>query len=125
MNGNNSNTFLAIGLSVLVLVLWQVFYIAPIVEEERKQAEIIAQREAVQSGQAEPSENEAIPQSDTATTQAPANIRLKIQKIPRSLPFFHRATVPTHILRNSAICDLQQRVKYQAQIQYGIVVQIP
>lgn len=73
MNGNNSNTFLAIGLSVLVLVLWQVFYIGPIVEEERKQAEIIAQREAVQSGQASPSDNAAIPQNDTTTEQAPAS----------------------------------------------------
>lgn len=73
MNGNNSNTFLAIGLSVLVLVLWQVFYIGPIVEEERKQAEIVAQREAVQSGQVKPADNAAIPQSDTATTTAPAN----------------------------------------------------
>lgn len=66
MNGNNGNTFLAIGLSVLVLVLWQIFYIEPIVEVERKQAEITAQREAIQSGEINPSDNAAIPQSDEA-----------------------------------------------------------
>ena len=66
MNGNNGNTFLAIGLSVLVLVLWQIFYIEPIVEIERKQAEITAQREAIQSGEINPSDNAAIPQSDEA-----------------------------------------------------------
>ena len=72
MENNNSNTFLAIGLSVLVLVLWQVFYISPIVEEERKQAEVQAQREAIQSGQVKPADNAAIPQGDTATSNTPS-----------------------------------------------------
>lgn len=72
MDGKNSNTFLAIGLSVLVLVLWQVFYIGPIVDEERKQAEIITQREAIESGEVKPADNAAIPQSDVAGSSAPA-----------------------------------------------------
>lgn len=68
MNNTNGNTFLAIGLSILVLVLWQVFYINPIVEEERRQQELIAQREAVQSGEVKPADNSAIPQAGTAQT---------------------------------------------------------
>lgn len=68
MNNTNGNTFLAIGLSILVLVLWQVFYINPIVEEERRQQELIAQREAVQSGEVKPADNTAIPQAGTAQT---------------------------------------------------------
>lgn len=72
MENNNSNTFLAIGLSVLVLVLWQVFYISPIVEEERQQAEVQAQREAIQSGQVKPADNAAIPQGDAATSTTPS-----------------------------------------------------
>lgn len=68
MNNTNGNTFLAIGLSILVLVLWQVFYINPIVEEERRQQELIAQREAVQSGEVKPADNAAIPQAGTAQT---------------------------------------------------------
>jgi len=80
MNGNNGNTFLAIGLSVLVLVLWQVFYIGPIVEEERKQAEIIAQREALQSGEVQPVDNSAIPQNDNQVTTAPeGNVQTQAQ----------------------------------------------
>ena len=72
MDGKNSNTFLAIALSILVLVLWQLFYIGPIVEEERRIAEIEAQRQAVESGEIKPSDNAAIPQSDLQTSQAPA-----------------------------------------------------
>jgi len=46
MDGNKSNTFLAIALSILILVLWQVFYITPRVEAERRAAEIEAARES-------------------------------------------------------------------------------
>lgn len=114
MNGNNSNTFLAIGLSVLVLVLWQVFYIAPIVEEERKQAEIIAQREAVQSGQAEPSENEAIPQSDTATTQAPATSVESEAQEEKRLTIETDLLIGSLNLRGARIDDLRLK-KYKVE----------
>lgn len=43
---NNKNTMLAIALSVLVLIGWQFFYVAPKLEAERKAAEIEATRQA-------------------------------------------------------------------------------
>ena len=46
MNSNHSNTFLAIALSIMVLVAWQFFYVSPKLEEERKIAELQAEREA-------------------------------------------------------------------------------
>ena len=114
MNGNNSNTFLAIGLSVLVLVLWQVFYIAPIVEEERKQAEIIAQREAVQSGQAEPSDNAAIPQSDTTTAQAPASNTENETQEEKRLTIDTDLLIGSLNLRGARIDDLRLK-KYKVE----------
>jgi len=99
MNGNNGNTFLAIGLSVLVLVLWQVFYIGPIVEEERKQAEIIAQREALQSGEVQPVDNSAIPQNDNQVTAAPAGNQ-QAQTEPEEVEE-RRLTIDTELLIGS------------------------
>ena len=114
MNGNNSNTFLAIGLSVLVLVLWQVFYIGPIVEEERKQAEIIAQREAVQSGQASPSDNAAIPQSDTTTAQAPASNNESEAEEEKRLTIDTELLIGSLNLRGARIDDLRLK-KYKVE----------
>ncbi|MCP4070396.1 MAG: membrane protein insertase YidC [Hyphomicrobiales bacterium] len=45
---NNNNTFLAIGLSILVIIAWQYFYVAPRVESEQRAAQIEAQRLAEQ-----------------------------------------------------------------------------
>ena len=42
---NNNNTFLAIGLSILVIVAWQYFYVGPRVESQQRAAEIEAQRQ--------------------------------------------------------------------------------
>lgn len=114
MNGNNSNTFLAIGLSVLVLVLWQVFYIGPIVEEERKQAEIIAQREAVQSGQAEPSDNSAIPQGDTTTAQAVPSNSVSETEEEKRLTIDTDLLIGSLNLRGARIDDLRLK-KYKVQ----------
>ena len=41
---NNRNLFITIALSVLILTLWQVFYMNPRIEAERKAAEIEAAR---------------------------------------------------------------------------------
>ena len=41
---NNRNLFITIALSVLILTLWQVFYMNPRIEAERKAAEIAAER---------------------------------------------------------------------------------
>ena len=39
---NNRNLFITIALSVLILTLWQVFYMNPRIEAERKAAELEA-----------------------------------------------------------------------------------
>ena len=45
---NNKNTYLAIGLSILVIVAWQYFYVAPRVESQKRAAQIEAQRQVEQ-----------------------------------------------------------------------------
>ncbi len=115
MNGNNSNTFLAIGLSVLVLVLWQVFYIGPIVEEERKQAEIVSQREAIKSGEVKPEDNAAIPQSDTATSTAPeANATAAPVEEEKRLTIDTDLLIGSLNLRGARIDDLRLK-KYKVE----------
>ena len=119
MNGNNSNTFLAIGLSVLVLVLWQVFYIGPIVEEERKQAEIVAQREAVKAGEVKPADNAAIPQSDVETSQAPAsNTEATTQEAEKRLDIETDLLIGSLNLRGARIDDLRLK-KYRVENEEG------
>ena len=114
MNGNNSNTFLAIGLSVLVLVLWQVFYISPIVEEERRQAEIVAQREAVEAGEVKPADNAAIPQSDVASPEAPANNTEAEQEEEKRLAIDTDLLIGSLNLRGARIDDLRLK-KYRVE----------
>jgi YidC/Oxa1 family membrane protein insertase len=119
MNGNNSNTFLAIGLSVLVLVLWQVFYIGPIVEEERKQAEIISQREAIESGEVKPADNAAIPQSDVATSAAPAtNTETAPAEEEKRLAIDTDLLIGSLNLRGARIDDLRLK-KYKVENTEG------
>ncbi len=43
---NNRNFFITIALSVLILTLWQVFYMNPRVETQRETARIEAERQA-------------------------------------------------------------------------------
>ncbi len=64
MDSNNRNTILAVALSIVVLIAWQVLYVTPKLEQERQTAEVEAQREAVESGQAQPQGSAAIPQAD-------------------------------------------------------------
>src|SRR5690606_6490426 len=48
---NQRNLFITIALSVLVLTLWQVFYMNPRIEQQRETARIEAERAARQSAQ--------------------------------------------------------------------------
>ncbi|TIX88369.1 MAG: hypothetical protein E5V17_06545, partial [Mesorhizobium sp.] len=50
---NNRNFFITIALSVLILTLWQVFYMNPRVEQQREAARIEEQRQAEQKKAAE------------------------------------------------------------------------
>ncbi len=65
---------LAIALSVLVLIGWQFFYVAPKLEAERKAAEIEAQRQAQTTQQQTPSTGETAAQggNDLPSAQSPA-----------------------------------------------------
>jgi YidC/Oxa1 family membrane protein insertase len=65
---NNRNFFITIILSVLILTLWQVFYMNPRIERERQQAEIEAAR--VEEKQPTPADP-AVP-ADPAAPGAPA-----------------------------------------------------
>lgn len=49
MDGNNKNTFLAIALSILVILGWQFLYVNPKLEAERQAAEMEAARQAEQT----------------------------------------------------------------------------
>jgi len=46
---NNKNTYLAIGLSILVIVAWQYFYVTPRMEAQKRAAQIEAQRQLEQN----------------------------------------------------------------------------
>ncbi|MEM9331293.1 MAG: membrane protein insertase YidC [Pseudomonadota bacterium] len=89
MESNNRNTLLAVALSILVLILWQVFYIAPRIEQERQAAEVEAQRQAVETGQALPEGSSAIPQNNEslpvggAETQSELDRDAAVQESPR------------------------------------------
>lgn len=64
---NNRNFFITIALSVLILVLWQVFYMNPRIEAQREAARI----EAEQQEQAQPS---ATPQPGQQTAAGNADL---------------------------------------------------
>lgn len=66
---NNRNFYITIALSVLILMVWQVFYMNPKIESQRQQAQIEAQRAAEQT-KAIP--NAAVPAPGTATAPAGA-----------------------------------------------------
>ncbi|TIN74121.1 MAG: membrane protein insertase YidC, partial [Mesorhizobium sp.] len=50
---NNRNFFITIALSVLILTLWQVFYMNPKMEQQREQARIEQQRVEAQKKEAQ------------------------------------------------------------------------
>ncbi|EHK59142.1 membrane protein insertase, YidC/Oxa1 family domain containing, partial [Mesorhizobium alhagi CCNWXJ12-2] len=51
---NNRNFFITIALSVLILTLWQVFYMNPRIEGERELARIEAERTETETTTAQP-----------------------------------------------------------------------
>ncbi|MBZ9822288.1 membrane protein insertase YidC [Mesorhizobium sp. CA4] len=66
---NNRNFFITIALSVLILTLWQVFYMNPKMEQQREQARIEQQRVEAQKKEAQGTNPGAAP-----TAQAPGAI---------------------------------------------------
>ena len=67
MMQNNRNFFITIALSVLILTLWQVFYMNPRIEKEREQARIEAERVEQQNpGQQAPGQTTTTPAAPLA-----------------------------------------------------------
>ncbi|MEM7216221.1 MAG: membrane protein insertase YidC [Pseudomonadota bacterium] len=114
MESNNRNTILAVALSILVLILWQVFYISPRIEQERTAAEVEAQRQAVETGQAEAEGSAAIPQTNETTpvgssdVQAEISREVAIQDTPR-VELETETLLGSINLRGSRIDDLKLR----------------
>ncbi|WFP76868.1 membrane protein insertase YidC [Mesorhizobium sp. WSM4906] len=81
---NNRNFFITIALSVLILTLWQVFYMNPRMEQQREQARIEQQRAEAQkkeagganpTGAATSATPQGIPNTPGADGSAPANLQ--------------------------------------------------
>ncbi|MGE0502576.1 MAG: membrane protein insertase YidC [Rhizobiaceae bacterium] len=77
---NNRNFFITIALSVLILTLWQVFYVNPRIEAEREDARIEAEQEkpgqpAQPGGEAPGQPEGGVPGSPPGTDGAPAATR--------------------------------------------------
>ena len=71
MDSNQTNTILAVALSIMVLIAWQFFYVSPRVEEEKRVAEIQQQREGTQSGT---QANGEVADPNLPTTESEASI---------------------------------------------------
>lgn len=70
---NNRNFFITIALSVLILTLWQVFYVNPRVETQREAARIEAER-TEQSQKANPAGGTDVPQHTAVPGGAPGGV---------------------------------------------------
>ena len=62
----NRNFFIAIGLSLLIILAWQFFYVAPKNADQQKAQEIARQLE-----QNQPSQGQAVPSADNGSTTPP------------------------------------------------------
>ncbi|MEM7462618.1 MAG: membrane protein insertase YidC [Pseudomonadota bacterium] len=84
---NSRNTFLAIALSIVVILAWQFLYITPKMEEERRAAEI--QRQQAEQNQqvtpAQPAEGTSdIPVAQNTENQSAANVPGSSSDVPGS-----------------------------------------
>jgi len=71
---DTKNTFLAMALSFSVVMLWVFLFAEPLVEQERQQAQVEQQREAVESGEVEAEGNDLIPRtSEIENTETSAS----------------------------------------------------
>ena len=66
---NNRNYMVAIGLSIVVLIAWQFFYVTPKMERERADTQ---QERTVSAEQASPGSDAAIPSATTSDTATPS-----------------------------------------------------
>ncbi|WP_169054117.1 membrane protein insertase YidC [Nitratireductor sp. XY-223] len=109
----NKNYFIAIGLSVLILIAWQFLYVNPKIERERAAQEAFQQQQAQQqtplAGQSgEPAANAPtatsdLPQAETATTGLPGSVSGDATSVSReaSLGQSERISIDTPALTGS------------------------
>ncbi|MCB1454748.1 MAG: membrane protein insertase YidC [Nitratireductor sp.] len=105
---NNRNTFLAIALSLVVIVGWQFLYVTPKLEAEKRAAEAqrrIAEQSQQQSGTAAP--GTAATQSGDSAPSAPSTA-------PSTAPGGNNATLPqSEALSRDAALAQTQRVRFE------------
>ncbi len=71
---DNKNTFLAMALSLSVVLLWIVLFAEPLVDEERQQAQVEEQRAAIESGEVQREGNDLIPQNSQLEAGDDSNV---------------------------------------------------
>lgn len=114
---NNRNTYLAIGLSILVIVAWQFFYVGPRVEAERQAAEIEASRLAVQqkaTADGTKSSEAGVPTS--SSTPATSGGSGEISGIPGTKP-----TLQSGQMTRQAAIDKGQRISLETDSLIGSI----
>lgn len=114
MDDQNKNTLLAIALSILVLIGWQILYINPKVEAERQAAEIQAQREQAQ---------QELQQTQNGTAEGAASERSatpKIQDSTGDVPGM-ASEVPGGQTSRDAALGQAQRVPFENEFIRGSI----
>ena len=101
MENNSRNTLLAVALSIMVLIAWQVLYVSPRIEQERQAAEVEAQRQAVESGAVTAEGSDAIPKAENADpTLQTSNERTDLSR-EAALQTTPRISLATELLEGS------------------------
>lgn len=111
---NNRNTYLAIGLSILVIIAWQYFYVGPRVEAERRAAEIEVQRKAaqveqIQSGQTTRNE-------DGVPVNVPGSSASNVTGVPGA-----PATTNSDQVTRQAAIDADKRITFETDSLVGSI----
>jgi len=89
----NRNTILAIGLSIIIIIAWQFFYVAPKIEAQRQAAEIQRQQEAQTQAQQAPGQA-TLPAQPGALAPAPGAEPSVAGALPREAVLAGTARVP-------------------------------
>ena len=108
---NNSNTFLAIGLSIIVIVAWQYFYVGPRVESEQRAAQIEAQRQL---------EKKNVNPDVSSDKSVPTSTDNSAQKTPADIPGSQQTRNSDKLSRQEAI-DKGQRVSLETDSLVGSI----
>ena len=100
MMQNNRNFFITIALSVLILTLWQVFYMNPRIEKEREQARIEAERVEQQNpGQQAPGQTTTTPAAPGTTV--PGTDGVTVESRQQALAGSQRVAIDTPSISGS------------------------